>query len=389
MSTVARVAAASPDAGRPTARRGWRSFLGPWVAAGLIAGIWLTAVFRQAVLHGRPGDFSSFYCGGEILRTRGPAALYDYQALQQCHARHFSEQDAVLPFIRPPFYALALAPLSLLPPHPALLAWLAINLVALAGAIYFTARATGVGLPEAAWHAAIFFPAVATFLNRQDLPIILFWAAAGYWLTARGRYFAAGSILALCAMKFHLVLLLSLAFLAKKNWKALRGLLTGVGILAAVSLWMLGPAGLTRYVQVLLYRSLPNIENYPVRQTNLFNLAGGAWLSIPLVLLTVAAVVTAGRRLSQTQALAAAWLGSLLVAPHVVISDYLLALPACLSLAPLSRYCFLASLLLLFPVVPVLLAYDERLVLAAPFLALACLIGAAVASVRTPLLRHD
>jgi hypothetical protein len=61
-----------------------------------------------------------------------------------------------------------------------------------------------------------------------------------------------------------------------------------------------------------------------------------------------------------------------------VISDYLLALPALLLLAPLGRACSVPSVLLLFPVIPVLLVWDQRLIGMAPLLALGCLLGAVI-----------
>ena len=359
------------------------------MAAGVIAGLWLTAVFSLAERYGSLGDFSSFYCGGEILRTRGPSALYDFAAMQESDARHFPGHDIVMPFLRPPFYALLVAPLSLLPPHRALLVWLALNAAALAGGVFLTARATGMELSAAAWHGAIFYPALFTFFNRQDVPILLLLAAGGYLLMKRRRSFAAGLILSLCSIKFHLLLLVPLALLMRKDRRALRGLLAGLAVLALISVLMLGPAGVADYARILLGRRVPNIVNHPYRVTNLSNLARGTWLRIPLILLAVGAVIAAARRLAPLPALAAGWLGSLLVAPHIFLSDYLVALPACLLLARLGRICFFSSLLLLFPVIPVLMAVDERYVVAAPFLTLLVLLGAAVASPPTVAPAHD
>ena len=107
-----------------------------------------------------------------------------------------------------------------------------------------------------------------------------------------------------------------------------------------------------------------------------------------MVLLVVGFVILAAGRLPQPEALAAAWLGSLLVAPHIYISDYLLALPACLILARLGRLCFVASLLLLFPVTPALMPYSEAFLLVTPLLALVCLTGAAVSPCCYVCLRH-
>ncbi len=60
------------------------------------------------------------------------------------------------------------------------------------------------------------------------------------------------------------------------------------------------------------------------------------------------------------------------------MSDYLLALPALLLLAGLGPVCLWSSLLILFPVTPVLMVYSEKAsVLLIPLMALVCLAAAA------------
>jgi hypothetical protein len=348
-----------------------------------IAGSWLTAVFVLALQSGAPGDFSSFYCGAQILRSHGPAAVYDFTLMQECDAAHFPGHDVVLPFIRPPFYAAALTPFTLLPARSALLVWLAINAVALVWSVALLADATAQQLSDTAWHSAIFFPSLFTFFNRQDVPLVLLLASTGYVLLRRGRPFAAGAVLGFCTFKFHLMLLVPAVFLARNERRALAGLASSTGFLSLVSLGMLGGGGVVEYARLLLHREAPNIERHPERLVNLANLAGHklGW-EIVLTILVAGAVVVIGRRLPILPALSAGWLGSLLVAPHIFISDYLLALPACLLLPLTSRISMFASIFLLFPLVPILMRVKESLVLAAPLLALTCLLGALAQALR-------
>ncbi len=336
----------------------------------------MTASFLNAARSGAPGDFAPFYAAADVLVTRGPQALYDFDAIADSQRRHFPQNLPPLPFIRPPFYALLLAPFRTLAPYSALLVWMALNALALIVGALLTARATGLPVSSVAWQTAIFFPALATFLNRQDVPLAFLLTAATYALLAFGRSFAAGAVLALATIKFHLLLVVPLALLMRKNWRALWGFMAGTALLGLVSLWVVGPSGLAEYVGMLFQRGVPNFDLHPERFANLANLMGGR-LQFPLVALVVGAVAVAARRRSLLEAWAVAWLGSLLVAPRIYVSDYLLALPACLLLARLNRLCFFASLLLLFPLVPVLMLFHERLFLAAPFLALSCVIGAA------------
>ena len=348
-----------------------------WVATLLIGGFWLAVVFHQAAATGVPADFAPFYCGGEVLRTGGPQALYDFAAIRQCQERYPPRPNTMLPFIRPPFYALLMAPLSLLPHRAAQLVWLVCQLAALAGAVYLIARAAGFALADVALHTAIFYPAVAAFFHRQDTALVLAASAGAFWLIRQGRGFAAGLVLSLAAIKFHLLLLVPLAFLGQKNWSALRGLAVGLGSLAAISLAMVGPAGLAGYARMLVERQLPNIDVNPQRIASLLSVTGEMWIQAAVILLAGSIVLAAARRLPQMEALAVAWLASLPIAPHIYIADYLLALPCCLLLSRLGIVCMASSTLLLFPLVPILVPYGERFVLAAPLLALACAAGAA------------
>jgi len=296
--------------------------------------------------------------------------------MRNCCQSYFPADHIVLPFIRPPYYALLLAPLSWLTPASALLAWLAVNALGWAAGLWATAKGAGIRLSEAAWHGAIFFPTLFAFADRQDVPLLLLPAAAGYYLLARGSQFSAGLALAFCAPKFHLLLLIPLVLLIRKNWRAIMGLGTGAGFLVGISSLLVGPEALAAYLRMLIARGQPNME-FPAGTANLWQLAQGTGLEVPSVALAVIATGIAAWRGSPVEALAAGWLGSLLVVPHVYLADYTLALPACLVLGRSGKIAFLASLLLLFPVVPILMIYGKRFLLATPLLGFLCLVGAA------------
>lgn len=346
------------------------------LATGLLGGLWLGFIFWHAATTRRAADFSWGYCTAEILRTRGPAYLYDFAAMRQCVARQFPVEPGALPFVRPPFYALLLAPLALVGPQTALLLWLALNAAAFLAALALTARALDLELSVLAWHGAIFVPAFYSFFNRQDVGWLLLPVAASYYLLARHRPFAAGLVLSVASVKFHLWLLVPAVFLVRRNRPALAGLAAGGGALLVVSLLLVGPAGLVRYADMLVRNPQPN-THFTERICNLWNLVPSLWLRIPLVTATAAACWVAFRRLPLLEAVATAWLASLALTPHIYLSDYLLALPAFLLLARLGRFCFFASLPALFPLTPFLLPWSERFLLLTTAAALLCLFGAA------------
>ncbi len=358
----------------PAERRGQHAL--EFTAAILIAGIWIGYVFWQSAVRKVAADFAPFYCAGKILRGEGPHALYDWAIIQEQQVRLFPERRTTLPFIRPPFYALALSPFSLLSPGRALLVWLSLNIIALVAALFLSARAMKMEFSALSWHAAIFFPALYAVFNRQDVPLVLLLAAAASWLLAQDRPFRAGLALSLCEIKFNLLLLVPLCFLTRKNWRALEGFAAGSSVLLLISTLLVGPAGIVAYARMLIQRTPPQME-FPQRTANVASLVGDTWVQVPLILLVAAAVVTAARRLPQLEAVSAAWLGSLLIAPHVFISDYLLALPALLLLARLSPVCLFSSLVVLFPVTPIVMTRGDRFLLLTPLMVLICLAGAA------------
>lgn len=341
-----------------------------------VGGVWLAYVLWHAVYSGRAADFSWVYSIGEILRQQGPSALYDFSAMSERMARYFPLEPGPLPFVRPPFYALLVAPFSLLSPLAAQQAWLLLNAAAFVAATRLLAGALHREWSEVAWHAVIFYPAFYSFYNRQDLGWLLLPVAACYYLLTLNRDFAAGLVLSLAAVKFHLWLLVPVVFLVQRKRQALAGLATGAGALTLVSLLLVGPSGLLQYADILIRNPQPNTY-FAERTTNLWILAPSPWLWIPLLAAMAAALWVAFRRLPLLEALATAWLASLVLTPHIHLSDYLLALPAFLLLARLSKFCFFASLPALFPITPVLMQWSNRFLLVTTVASLLCLFGAA------------
>jgi len=91
------------------------------------------------------------------------------------------------------------------------------------------------------------FPLLATLLEQQDSVLTLF-IVIGCWLALRkGRDVLAGFFLGLVLFRFQLVLPLSLTLLFWKP-RVLRGFALSTTLVVALSLAMVGPAGLRSYV---------------------------------------------------------------------------------------------------------------------------------------------
>ncbi len=348
------------------------------LAACLIGGPWLGLVFWRAVHDPAPADFATSYCAGYVFRTQGMQAVYDFPKMEEAYRRFFPKRRIATPFIRPPFYAAIFSIFSLMAVNAGLVTWLALNALALFASLLLIARAGGLEVSEVAWHAAMFYPAACAFFMQQDVPIVLLLASAGFLLFVRGRSFLAGLVFSLCSIKFHLFLFLPLALLIQRRWRTMRGILAGGGALLLVSTVLLGFQGMAGYFRMLLFRTAPNLDPNPERLALLWNLPSGNLILGALLVLVIGSVVLVAMRQPAPQAISAALLGSLLLAPHAYLSDFLLALLPCLILSRLGPLCLAPSVLMFFPVTPALMVFGEKFLLFTPLMALFCLLGAAV-----------
>lgn len=276
-------------------------------------------------------DFLAFYSGGKLAFTSdlyNPTAIYEVQAVSAgLHAPS-------LLFIRLPFYAGLLYPLSLLPYRIAYLVFLAINVGAIALFAWLLRREA----PAAACLAAVCFPLLLAIGNWQDVPLLLA-VLAGVWrlLEAR-RDFAAGALLALGLIKPHLTVPLALALLVCGRRRAAAGWLGGAMVLGLACIPVAGWDWMERLAEVL---ALPKVHQDLGQMGSLQASLRLQFGSLPVAAGLLAAVLalapvflTLARlrdiRLAFTLALPAA----LLAGDHVYLQDFALLLPAALLLGP-------------------------------------------------------
>jgi Glycosyltransferase family 87 len=261
----------------------------------------------------RGTDFSASYVAALLLRSGDGAHLYDQQLE---HARHLELLPAGtvidLPFIAPPTTALLALPLAGLDAGTAFRVWSLLGLAMLVLAVWIAIRAG----PWPSRHLrgprlAVLLLAVAgggtyafLLLGQVDgvtaLGLALAYAAwrknrpapAGFWLG-----------LAFAATKPHLAIGLAIWLLARRDWRALAGAIAGCGVVAAVSLALVGPAGLGGFVSALGFA----YGNTP----------GASTLGIP--------------------GLVASWLGSGAVPAAIGVTGSLIALAGCALLGARSR----------------------------------------------------
>jgi hypothetical protein len=269
-------------------------------------------------------DFPIFYAGAKLL---GTPELYSPVALQRIQRQEIGCVSGAAAFIRFPYFAALVWPLSRLPLGAAFAIW-RLALVAAAGCFIASyCKHWKWALLACVWS----FPLTWDIDNGQDVSFLLAAIAAGTLSMERGRRFLAGLCFSLCAAKIHLILLVPMVLAARKEWRALAGMAAGGAALAAVSFAV---GGLHWPVEYLTAIGNRNIDPVPLELHNIRGMVHG-WMPAEIALsLTVAAAVwLISRRAPFETALAAALAGGLLASHHLTASDWAMLLPVCLTLA--------------------------------------------------------
>lgn len=260
-----------------------------WLGCGALAVYLLTAVAsnfwvapERAVSWKALGhDFLAFYTAGTFACHGRADALYDLSAVGSFQQQVAASNGIALgdgkfaPYWNPPFYAWLFAPLSRLSFPRALLAWTAINLLALLGAVallrrmygeQFAIRVLQSQLPFSEW---ALIPALiitsAPFIlalghgQNTFISLLLVCATVACW--RRGDALFAGLLAGLLFYKPQLGAIVALVLVVDLGWRALAGLaITGAAMLCITCLTL--PGTLEAYV-----RQLPlNVREFQVVQ---------------------------------------------------------------------------------------------------------------------------
>ncbi len=266
---------------------------------------------RYRVQAGSP-DFSIFYTAGLMLRQdRGPV-LYSADA-QRATWREVvpgaAVRDHPLPFNHPPFEAVPFLCMTYLPYLRAYLLWFLVNLLLIGVSAYLMRP----WLPtvESGFRSLLilaplaFFPVAYALLQGQDSILLLVLYCLAYGSFRRARDMRAGVFLGLGLFKFHLVLPFVFVLLLRRRWRAVGGMLLGLGFDFAVSWAVVGWKQLLYYPRYILQinRQQPPGVIVPENMPNLRGLFTGwselkppaAWLQLVLIAVSVGLLVWASR----------------------------------------------------------------------------------------------
>ena len=190
--------------------------------------------YRHDILLGH-NDFSTFYAGAKLART---PALYNHEIVRHTVRAGWPDSPEQEVYLRAPFYAELLSPLAALPYRTALLIFTGLTVGSF---LWFVIRFSR-ECPDLAILAAFSIPMFFNINGGADVPLLLPLLGAFVLLSRRGRDFAAGFVLAFCAIKFHLFVFVPFLLLFKKKWRMLLGASAGTALLALVGgVSLIGP----------------------------------------------------------------------------------------------------------------------------------------------------
>jgi hypothetical protein len=292
-------------------------------------------------------DYVAFHAAARLIREGNGRQIYDLQAIGAVETQTVGETidgEHVLPFLNPPFVALALAPFAGLDLSGFVAVLFAINLALFVLTGVVLERMLGLRRARDRvfyWLFAVsVFPVFALFLQQQlTLWICLAWLGLVSF-EAKDRHGLAGASLALGLVKPQMVLLPLLFLIVQRRWRTLGWFAAAAAPLAAVSLAIVGLQGVVDYPRFLLDSTAWEANGVNARQMFGWNgivadLTGD--LSPPRLALLALAVPTlalvawtwrAGWSLQRERLpalMALMLLGSLLVNPHLYFYDMTLA----------------------------------------------------------------
>lgn len=299
-----------------------------------------------------PVDFVSFWAAGRMALGGHGAAIYDivaHRAVEQSAA----PVTGLMPFPYPPPFLLIVAPFGALPFGPAFTAWIVIT-----GAIFIAAARTVMPTRFALAHPAVLANGMIGQTGFLTAALLL----AGTRLLD-ARPIVAGAMLGLVAIKPQLAVLIPLAMIAGRYWRALAAAgWSALGMTALASMMFGGSTYQAFFGMVPTYGAFLADGRWPWNELA-SPYAFARFAGVPMIAaaavhaaiaIAAAAIVWRAWRLRWAHKAAILAAATILVPPYVMSYDAIvLALPLA-SLMLIDRHCWLIPLLWGLCLLPVL-----------------------------------
>lgn len=307
----------------------------PWlnIAIAVLTTVFWVATGSMAVSQAQECDFLSLDTGGRAVLSGPSSQLYKMDFQLGVQKGLLPRLPEFHPYIRPPLFAWLIAPLALLPLVPAFWIWLGLQVAVLLACWAWAYRRFG---PDALVYCSFYLPAAYGIMHGQDNATMLALLIVVFVLAGREANFTAGATLGLGLIKFHLLALFPLVLLAGKRWRLLAGFSLVALLQAATSLWLVGPAALRDYYELLRHNDPAAVIGWtmisvPVLPLN-FGATSPAWTAA-LVAIVIALVLGACRSAPLWRWFSAGAIGSVLISPHSYKYDAtMLLLPVLLAI---------------------------------------------------------
>jgi Glycosyltransferase family 87 len=268
-------------------------------------------------------DLTLAYIGARIGIEHGWSLLYSLSLQHQLFTQlrpqaPFNDGER---FISPPPSAWVLAPLTAIGAAGTVYVWLAASVAALIAAWWIAAP--GSGRARVLWliAALAWYPVQYSLSLVQPGAIVLLAAMACWKLADLGKPYLAGAVLGASVLKPQLTLAVPLVLLAAGRWRIAAAWAVTVGVLAVLSVLVIGQHGLSDYRSLLSDAELVANNRYFTPAYIL----GGGWVSYA-VQVAVAVIGTGGgylnRRSSVARLIALGLVTTTLAATYWHLQDY-------------------------------------------------------------------
>jgi hypothetical protein len=199
-----------------------------------IAACWIVYTQRKAI------DFLSFWAAARLVLRGEAASAYDIAA-HRIVEFSVSPITGLLPFPYPPPFLIAVAPFGALPYGVAFGAWIALSV-----AFYLLCTRRSIPLPFAFSQPAV---AANLMIGQNGLLTSGIFVLAAQFLSRRP--FAAGAIFGTLVIKPQLALLVPIAFLAGRQWRAIAGAAASSVTFLLLSFVLFGAAAYRGFFEIL------------------------------------------------------------------------------------------------------------------------------------------